>query len=192
MSSSTSDPPGEFSSLCFLLDDYLDCPWLRLGAWGGRLAWRFGLWGRSWRRVDPSLLQAARDRSGLGDPRVWGETRKSDNQIIYLAKPISVLCNFSLLRTNTTLQLAKWVQHWFFSAHIVFVLCEQSLPVLLCVPVSPFCASWPTGPEPRPGLKEAVGRPEVVSGFRLKALLICRPFSSACPSAAWMEGEQIV
>lgn len=40
------------------------------------------------------------------------------------------------------------------------------------------------GPEPRPGLKEAVGRPGGVSGFRLNALLICRPFSSAWPSPA--------
>lgn len=59
------------------------------------------------------------------------------------------------------------------------------LPALLCVPVSPFCTSWPRGAEPRPGLKEAVGRPDGASGFRLKALLICRPFSSVWPSPAW-------
>lgn len=40
------------------------------------------------------------------------------------------------------------------------------------------------GPEPRPGLKEAVGRPDGVSGLRLNVLLICRPFSSAWPSPA--------
>lgn len=44
------------------------------------------------------------------------------------------------------------------------------------------------GPEPRPGLKEAVGRPGGVSGLRLNALLICRPFSSVWPSTVW--GEQ--
>lgn len=62
----------------------------------------------------------------------------------------------------------------------------KSSPPLLCVPISPFCTSWPTEPDPRPGLKEAVGRPDGMSGFRLKALLICRPFSSVCPSTAWI------
>lgn len=66
-----------------------------------------------------------------------------------------------------------------------FVLQHNSSPALLWLPMSPFWASWPAEPEPRPGLKEAVGQPGEQSGFRLKALLICSPFTSAWPSPAW-------